>query len=212
MKNYLKKILIIAFISFKINAQESIIIQEGKTYSFAEENILDLLKKRIQEAKQELINKQDDIQSQIKKQIKNYRPPNLAELEPAIKDDVFLVDMTYVLENDIKNAAGGILYKKGYTFNPLDYINLDSKYIIINADNQKELEWFRKSKFYNNYEYKVLLSGGSYYDLTKELNRQVYYLPKEMKERMQIKHTVSLISQENKYIKIIEICIQCKRD
>ena len=52
--------------------------------------------------------------------IKNFRPRDLHPLPAAKADKSFLVDMTYTLDADIPDGKGGVLYPKGFTFNPLD--------------------------------------------------------------------------------------------
>ncbi|RJP54071.1 MAG: hypothetical protein C4583_03515, partial [Anaerolineaceae bacterium] len=50
--------------------------------------------------------------------IKNFRPRDLHPLPAAKADRSFLVDMTYTLDSNIPDGKGGVLYPKGFTFNP----------------------------------------------------------------------------------------------
>ena len=41
--------------------------------------------------------------------------------------------MTYTTEIDVPDGKGGILYPKGYTFNPLEYLTYSKTIIVING-------------------------------------------------------------------------------
>ncbi len=50
---------------------------------------------------------------QARENVKNYQPKGLLSLKPALEDKIFYPDLTYTLDQDMKNANGDILYPKG---------------------------------------------------------------------------------------------------
>ena len=79
--------------------------------------------------------------------IKKFRPRDLHPLPAAKADRFFLVDMTYTLNADIPDGKGGVLYPKGFTFNPLDYVKLSSLLVIIDAGDPQQIQWFKSSSY-----------------------------------------------------------------
>ena len=55
-------------------------------------------------------------------------------MQPARKERTFLVDMTYTLDRDIADEKGNVVYPKGYTFNPLDYITYPGTLVILDGN------------------------------------------------------------------------------
>ncbi len=181
----------------------------GKTYEIAEINIIELIQKHIADNKEEIEAKANAHRDKAKEAYINYRPKGLISLEPAQKDSVFYPDMTYTLDKDIVGLDGKVIYGKGYSFNPGDYITLSNGMIVINGENRREVEWFKNSEYNNSIAYMVLLSQGSYYDLNIELNQPVYYLTPEMRKKFQIAKTPSIITQIKNKIQVKEICLPC---
>ena len=58
-----------------------------------------------------------------RKKVEAYQgPPDKGSLPRARRDRTVPVDLTYTTSIDVPDGKGGILYPKGYTFNPLDYV------------------------------------------------------------------------------------------
>jgi hypothetical protein len=63
----------------------------------------------------------------------NFKPDNPVSLEPAKQNRTFKVHMSYTLEFDIPDGKGGVLYPKGYSFNPLDYVTYPGVLVVIDG-------------------------------------------------------------------------------
>lgn len=147
-----------------------------------------------------------------KNRIKNYKPEGIKPLTPAKKNRVFYPDLTYTLDRDITDAEGKIIYPKGFTFNPLKYAHLSYGIVVINGKNPTEVEWFKNSKYANTIAYRLLITDGNYYKLTKELNQNVYYCMPQIQERFQLKHTPSIIIQKGDKMEVREICLGSNKE
>lgn len=178
----MKKIMLSIFIStimlYASNTNNEIFV--GETHEFAEKDMLEAIQQHIEDNKPQIMQRVDQESVKQKEKIKNYQPKGLIELEPALRDRVFYPDMQYTLDKDIIGADGNVIYKKGFTFNPLEYTNLTYGIVVINGNNRNEVEWFKNSKYANTIAYRLLITNGNYYDLIKELNQQVFYCLPEL--------------------------------
>lgn len=141
-------------------------------------------------------------------QAKPYQPSDLQSLRKARQDRSFAVDMTYTLDRDLKTQEGNIVYPKGYTFNPLDYMGLSIGLVVIDGSDPTQVEWFKESPYSSNHKVKLLLSGGYANLLSSELNRSVFYLDRDVAERFQLTATPCVVVQRDKYIQVTEFLVQ----
>jgi len=137
--------------------------------------------------------------------IKKFRPSDLHSLPVAKTDKSFLVDMTYTLDADIPDGKGGVLYPKGFAFNPLDYVKLSSLLVIIDAGDPQQIQWFKSSPYAEDYRTRLILSGGDFYDLAQELDRPVFYLVDTVARRLQLAAVPSVIRQEDNMLQVREV-------
>ncbi len=143
----------------------------------------------------------------VKKEVKSFKPANLHPLPTATNDRTFLVDMTYTLDKDIPDGKGGVLYPKGFTYNPLDYVRLSSVLVILDAEDPRQVDWFRSSSYVQNYRTRLILSGGEYFPLMEKLERPVFYLMEPMASRLKLKAVPSVVQQKGPYLEVTEISL-----
>ncbi|MBU0967608.1 MAG: hypothetical protein KKA54_14645 [Proteobacteria bacterium] len=140
--------------------------------------------------------------------IKNFRPGDLHPLPAAKLDKSFLVDMTYTLDSDIPDGKGGVLYPKGFSFNPLDYVSLTSILVVIDAGDRRQVDWFKVSPYAEDYRTRLILSGGDYYDLSEELDRPVFYLMDTVARRLQLAAVPSIVRQQGNMLQVREVMLR----
>ena len=159
-----------------------------------------------------------DLKERIKKEettrrIEQYRPSNVVSLPPAKKDRTSLVDMTYTLEFDIPDGKGGVLYPKGFIFNPLDYIPFSRTIVVLNGAAENEVDWFTASEYYKRTDVLVLVTDGMWKDLMHRFKRNVFYLTEPVRTRFRLSSTPSVIvKKDNKYMEVREIHVPDKKD
>ncbi|MFZ5759836.1 MAG: hypothetical protein ACOY32_09445 [Thermodesulfobacteriota bacterium] len=139
--------------------------------------------------------------------IKNFRPSDLHPLPVSKEDRSFLVDMTYTLDSDIPAGKGGVLYPRGFSFNPLDYVSLTSTLVVIDADDRRQVDWFKTSPYAEDYRTRLILSGGDYYDLSEELDRPVFYLMDTVARRLKLAAVPSVIRQQDNMLLVREVML-----
>ncbi len=179
----------------------TIVLQQGNLYPIKEPDAFEELK---QKAEQLNIS---DIRSKLLKSAKNFVPPDLVYVPKAKKNRVYYINPEYTLEFDIPKVDSngnivGILYPKGYKFNPLDYIKEGlPPLVVFNGYDKAEVRWVKK--YLTKTPNAMLLTvTPSWRSLSEELKMPVFYLKKIIAERFQVKNTLSVITVENKMIKV----------
>ncbi len=186
----------------------------GNTYSIKEKDAMVEIEEKIKKVDVEKIRKE------LEAKMRNYKPSDLVSLPQASKSFTYLVDMTYTLDTDIPKVGAdgkmqGILYPKGYSFNPLEYMPADPPPLVIfNGTNTKEREWVKKKLKENDpiiNKSMFLATQGDFIKLANEFKRPVYYLKEIMAERLQLKNTISIVYREKNRMRVDVHSVQAKK-
>ncbi len=175
----------------------------ARTYEIAEPDLLQELKN----SRDEVIAFLEKGRKKLKEKVEDYEGE---ELTPAKKNRTYYVDPTYCLEEDIYYREGNkwrVLYPKGYCFNPVDYIPYNPPpMVVFNPCRKKEREWVED--YIKDKTALLVVSGCP----VRKVSRQgwkvpVYYLLPELREKLHLSHTVSVISvdRERKAVRVEEI-------
>lgn len=172
----------------------------GKTYPIIERDALEEIQKRAAQ-----VNWKSTLD---KVRPEEFRPQGLPDLPRAVDDRSFLVDMTYTLGFDIPDGKGGTLYPKGYRFNPLDYLPFNQTLVVFDGDDPLQTAWLKASGLLSKSDTMLLLSGGSFIDVGKGLNRLVYYATPQIVERFHLRVTPSIIQSRDNLMEVQEIRVE----
>jgi conjugal transfer pilus assembly protein TraW len=115
--------------------------------------------------------------------------------------------MDYTVTQDIVDNEGNILYPRGFTFNPLDYLSFPGGLVVIDGTAPLHIKWFQHTPYADNHQARLLLSDGYAYELTRHLKRSVFYLTADIAERLQLAAIPSVIVQEDRNLRVHEIKI-----
>ena len=170
----------------------------GTTYPVIEPNVVKQLRERA-------IHKSIEEQRRLLAHIEKYQPANMHPLPRATANRSFPVDMTYTLEHDLRDGKGKIIYPKGFTFNPLDYVPFSGGLVIIDGDDPEQVEWFRESPYARNHRARLLITGGYAAELSRKLHRTVYYLTNVMAKRLQLAAVPAVVVREGNRLRVREI-------
>ena len=171
----------------------------GKRYPIKERDALDEI-----EARARKVNWKKE-EAKIKPE--NHRPAGLRNLPRVKKAKSFLVDMSYTLDTDIPDGKGGILYPRGYSFNPLDYVPFRETLVVINAEDKEQVEWFKKSPYAGRFDTKLLITKGSFVDTIKTVKQAAFYAAGKIVDRLQLKAVPSVVREEGRYMRVDEILV-----
>ncbi len=170
----------------------------GMTYPIVEPDLVEEIKASIDYEK---------LAKVMEEHRQNYQAKDIYALPTVKRDRTFFVDMTYTLDHDIANENGEIMYQRGLTWNPLDYVSLPGGLVVINSEDGKQVEWFEKSPYNQNRQIKLLISAGFAAPLIKQLDRPVFYLTKTIADRLQLAAAPCVITQNGKKMMVQEIKI-----
>lgn len=171
----------------------------GDVYQVVEPDIAAELQ---QQAEQ---NRIDD--NEFLERIKTYQPEDLHHLPRATEDRTFLVDTTYTLDHDLIDGNGKMIYPRGFTFNPLDYVSFPGGLLVIDWDDPSQIKWFRQTPYATDRRVRLLLAGGYAYKAIEQLKRSVFYLTDEIAERLQLAAAPSLILQKDNMLQVREFLV-----
>jgi len=176
----------------------------GATYSIVERDALQEIEERAAQVDwKKLFDKEKN-----EERIKNYKPKDVVRLARATRDSVRKVDISYTLEFDIHDEKGNILYPKGFTFNPLDYIVNPRTYVVINGSDRLQVEWFKKSSYIKDVNTVLWITDGNYYDLATDLGRAVFYANSLIVERFNLMAVPCVIVQKGNLLEVTEVDVE----
>lgn len=178
----------------------------GAVYDIAEKDALKGIEEKAREVDvNRIINR-----GELARKVKNYTPEDLKDvkLPPARNNRTFLVDMTYALDRDIADEKGNVIYPKGYTFNPLDYVTYPGVIVILDGKSQTQVAWFKRSEYSKDLKTKLLITGGSYEELSNMLKRPVFYASRAIIGVFQIQAVPSIVRQDGALMEVREILVK----
>lgn len=176
----------------------------GATYDIAERDALQEIEERTKEIDWSKVFDKKVISDRIR----NYRPKGMEALPAAARDRLFSVDMTYTLDFDVPDGKGGIIYPRGYRFNPLDYVFLPNILVVIDGGDERQVEWFRNSPYAKDIRSMLLLTAGSYRELSTKLKRPVFYADAKLTSKFSLKAVPSVIVQKGNVMEVQEYALR----
>jgi conjugal transfer pilus assembly protein TraW len=135
------------------------------------------------------------------------RPTPVVGLTTTNNPQTFYYDPTYVLKEDIKDAAGKVITAKGTIVNPFDVVTLHSVMLFFNAEDRKQIKWAKEeSQKYSHIKY--VLVQGNIKESGNTLADRVYFDQYgSITKQLGIKRIPSLVKQEGKRLKIQEFSL-----
>ncbi len=137
----------------------------------------------------------------------HYRPVDLYPLPRTRTDRTFRVELHHTLEHDLKDQQGRVLFGRGYSFNPLDYLRLSIGLVVLDGADPAQIRWFRKSPYYVNHRVKLLLCGGEAREVSLQLQRAVFYLGRDVAELAQLQAVPAVVVQEGRVLQVTEFAL-----
>jgi hypothetical protein len=173
------------------------IVRVGTVYPVAEPDALTEIEGRARGA---------SIQDVVKQSNQNWAALHSEQLMIASSDRVRHYIPYYVLEMDIADAKGNVIYPKGFRFNPLDFVLLPTRLAVIN---ESQTMWLKKRLRGNEM---VILTEGDRVKVSKELNTPVFILDAKTKARLSLEYVPSLVEQRGNELIISEFNVKVGKD
>lgn len=135
-----------------------------------------------------------------------------AALAPATTSRTRSVVPFYTLEREIRLPGGTVLYPKGFTFNPLDYVSLPQKLVIVEP---RDLGWALRTAGVSDF---ILIAAGGANDgtdhdaddndaitLSERSGRPIFILEERIKQRLGLTVAPVIVRQKGKSLELSEI-------
>ena len=127
-----------------------------------------------------------------------------APLARVIQDRTRYVVPFYTLDQEIRLPDGRLLYPKGFTFNPLTYVSLPQRLVIVTP---RDLPWALDHAALTDF---ILLASGSAGDadaiaLGERQGRALFILEDRVKERLGITHAPVIVRQMGQRLELQEV-------
>lgn len=161
----------------------------GRTWSIAEPDAMAEIEARVASA--------PDMAAQFGPRA-SWSAMRAAALVPARVNRVRTLVPFYSVEEDIRLPDGRLLYPKGFTFNPLDYVSLPQRLVIVHP---RDLGWaLGKARFTDV----ILLTAGDPIELSEKTGRPLFILEDRVKERLGLTVAPVIVAQEGKKLVLTE--------
>ena len=196
----------IALTLLPVVAAADVIGTVGRTYPFAE---LDALSEITERAKQ-LDWKR--IFAEAGKKGRSLRPA-IPELPRAASTRKRQVEMSYTLDADVPDPKfpSRVLYPKGFTFNPLEYMAMPTCVVFVDVSDRNQREWLFSSRQGRDPMTPILLTGGDMDVIESRLKRPVYYADQLLLERFGIESVPAIACQKGVSLELEEIDVKATR-
>lgn len=183
-------LIILLFICF--NAVSSSFSVIGRVYEITEEDEIIKIQKRA--AKQDWSKIFDKPEEKVNSFIR--REQNFLPYAP--EDGLRLHVPHYIVEKDVIDKDGIVIYPVGFRYNPLNNAHLPFRIVVTDVDS---LSWF-KNKI--NKTDMILISSGDLGKAEEILGRTVFVLNRRVSERLNLKYVPSIVEQKNNLFHISE--------
>ena len=181
----------------------------GPTYPIAEQNLLDFIMARLREKERsgELQRMEDLAKARATQSIRSPKPvPGLHRAQTA---RTFYFDPTFTVDRNITDESGRLLFPAGMKVNPLDVVSLSKHLLFFDARDPRQVAQAKELIDVYQGRVKPILVGGSYLDLMKSWNRQVFYDQEgTLVRKLGITAVPAIVSQEGSRLRIDEVVIK----
>ena len=174
-------------------AQAIEVVVIGRVYDIAEQDALEEIKARAAATDWK------KAMSKPRSEWSAYRfAPVLAAPEPRTREHV----PYHIVEHPVVSATGELIYPVGYQFNPLDYLTLPRRVVVILPQHGDwASEHIKKTDL-------VLLAGSDNDSVSKRLERPVFILDDRTQRRLGIEYAPSVIEQHGSAFRIEEYYVE----
>lgn len=206
-RNIIILIVAIIFLIFTSASIAKDLGNYGQTYKIKEEDPIEYIKNRLRalEATGKLANYNQAILEKTKESLGHPKP--VVNIIHTKDERVFFYDPTYIVEEDIKDHLGQIIYKEGYIFNPLDKVSFGAPLIFIDGDDEAQIK-FAFGDYFQNAFPKIILVKGSPLKIEKDTGKKIYFDQHGvLTQKLGIKQVPAIVTQDGSKVKISEIIL-----
>ncbi len=171
----------------------------GNTYDIVEPDTLDEITSRAAKV---------DWQKVYSKDPSTWQALKSPVLPDALENNKREHSPIYVVEENVIDRHGNIIYPKGYHFNPLEYMLMPSRIIVIGGT-KKHLDWLKTQNTENDM---IITSGGDPIAMGKALGRPVFLINDQLIKRLNLAVVPTMIEQIRHQLLLTEYAINDEKN
>ncbi len=180
----------------------------GPTYDITEKDLTEVILgglKRM-EASGQLARAETEYKRRVIHGIENPKPvPGIRETETA---RTFYVDPTYILDRDITDGHGRLLYPAGTTVNPFDYERMSKAFLFFDESDPRQVAFAKRYIAASKILVKPILVAGEPFKLMRLWKKSVYFDQMGvLTKKFSISQTPAVVTQEGRNFRVDEIKI-----
>lgn len=178
----------------------------GTVYQITEPDLETVIKQTLEKDQQDgtIARIQSEGRDKIIQHIEH--PDPVPGIVTATRSHAWLIDPTFTEKQPVV-ALNHTLIPKGFSYNPLQYGNLQHKYLFADARDPKQ-EALALKFLRDNLTNRVVLTGGSYADMSRKIHRQVFFdQGGNLTKRLGITEVPAFLSQDGLKLKIDVIAL-----
>jgi len=181
----------------------------GKTYPVVENDFYEWLMSKLEEkGKNFTPPSKEDVRRMVEKKL---IVSEFDDIRSCQENTTRAVDLTIILDHDIKDSSGNVIHSKGKTVNPLDYRDMRRDYFFLDVDNLTQVKMFIQEAA--NRPMQPMAIAGNLSHFYENVKRNGIEIPagkstQLMLDRFQIRCAPTLVRQKGKMLEVIEYQVE----
>ncbi len=173
---------------------------QGHTWEIIEDDILLYIQEQLEKLDLEKLKR-----GMTDKTTKTVEEPDpVSFIEDSQDERLYSYDPTYILDKDIYDHKGKLLYHKGFKINPLEKIPLRERLIFINGNNKYQINYALKIR--KDTPSKIILTSGKPLELQRKEKVWIYFDQRGvLTSKFGISKVPAIVEQEGLKLKIKEV-------
>lgn len=176
----------------------------GDTYLISEPDFLVFIHQRLQTLKNNGQLAKFEAQAATRAVHHALNPPPVSFLTTTDRPSVHYYDPTFVLNRNIYNAKGKLIFKKGTTANPLNLVPLRETLIFFDGRDVRQVNWAKAQERHYSY-IKFILTGGNIKTASKTFGKVYFDQGGKLSQKLGITNIPDVVTQDGKRLKVQEI-------
>lgn len=176
----------------------------GHVYEIKEQDIIEYIKHKL--GKIDLNSLNQEMRDTVRAGVE--RPKKVSDVVNAKEDKIYYYDPTFVLDEDVRDHKGVLIYPRGTIINPLEKTHLSEALIFIDGDEELQVEYALEAQKSLNGKAKIILINGAPLKLQKRHKTWIYFDQFGfLTSKLGIKHVPAIVTQSGLSLKITEVAI-----
>lgn len=205
----LHKIVLLVWLTLCGSALEAKDLGEyGSVYNILEQDALDWIMQRLNQLQTsgELDRQKTQMQEKVKQKV--LRPPPVKGLKRTTQPRTFIHDISVVVDNDIVDAKGKVIHRKGTRVNPLDFIHSSKAMLFLDGDDPEQLQWALNEHAHRGDLVKLVLINGPVMELMERTQVRFYFDQEgKLVKRFRIEQIPAIVEQKGNQLQVAEVKI-----